>query len=386
MNLFAGQYEGLRVFITGHTGFKGFWLASWLLDLGADVAGYSLDVPTDPSGFKALGLEKRLRHINGDVRNRESLADALSDFKPHVVFHLAAQALVRPSYEEPAMTFESNAMGTLNMLEAVRRSDSVKALILITSDKCYRNDEWVWGYRETDHLGGKDPYSASKACAELIAQSYFHSFFGQGAPGPKAATVRAGNVIGGGDWALDRIVPDCARAFAARKAVHIRSPWATRPWQHVLEPLSGYLWLGACLLAESMGKELSVLPCNRESFNFGPPSDVNATVEEVAIALAGHWPGFDYTTGTESKTDKKESTLLKLCCDKALAYMAWKPALTLSESISLTAEWYREYYTLQDIESARPDKDQTALMHALTVRQISKYAEKAALGGLRWAK
>lgn len=386
MNLFANQYEGLRVFITGHTGFKGFWLATWLLSLGAEVAGYSLDVPTTPSGFQALGLENRLRHITGDVRDREALTDAVSDFKPDAVFHLAAQALVMRSYEDPALTFESNAAGTLNMLEAVRRAPSVKALTLITSDKCYRNDEWVWGYRETDHLGGKDPYSASKACAEIIAHSYFHSFFGPGAPGPKAATTRAGNVIGGGDWAADRIVPDCARAFAGKKSAHIRSPWATRPWQHVLEPLSGYLWLGACLLAEAKGQELSRLPCSRESFNFGPPADVNATVREVAEALARHWPGFSYTAGAGPKPDQKESSLLKLCCDKALAHLAWKPALTLSESIALTAEWYREYYNMREIDAARPEADEEGAMHSFTVRQIAQYVDKAAQGGLVWTK
>lgn len=385
MNLFAKRYEGLRVFVTGHTGFKGFWLTAWLLDLGAEVTGYSLDVPTKPSGFVALGLEKSIRHITGDVRDRENLARALGECKPHVVFHLAAQALVRPSYEDPALTFESNAIGTLNVLEGVRNTPSVKALVLITSDKCYRNDEWVWGYRETDHLGGKDPYSASKACAEIIAHSYFHSFFGQDT-GPSASTVRAGNVIGGGDWALDRIIPDCARAFADQEPVYIRSPWATRPWQHVLEPLSGYLWLGACLLAEQEGKTLASLPCNNESFNFGPPADVNATVEEVVLALARHWPGFRYTTGTDAGSAKKESTLLKLCCDKALAHLSWKPALTLEESIAFTAEWYREYYTVHAIEQAQPGASHTAAMRALTKRQISRYAERAAQGGLLWTK
>lgn len=385
MRLFANQYENLRVFITGHTGFKGFWLATWLLNLGAEVAGYAVDVPTAPSGFEALGLESRMRHITGDVRDREALADAVSAFKPHAVFHLAAQALVRPSYEDPALTFESNAIGTLNVLEAVRRTPSVRALVLITSDKCYRNDEWVWGYRETDHLGGKDPYSASKACAEIIAQSYFHSFFGREAAGPRAATVRAGNVIGGGDWALDRIVPDCARAYARRETVHIRNPWATRPWQHVLEPLSGYLWLGACLLADENGRRLSALPCNRESFNFGPPADVNATVEGVALALGEHWPGFAYSADPEARPDHKESTLLKLCCDKALAHLAWKPALTLAQSIALTAEWYREYYDLQAIQG-KGAHDATGAMHAFTVRQIAGYADTAAQGGLIWTK
>lgn len=379
MDLFANQYRGRRVFITGHTGFKGFWLTTWLLHLGAEVAGYSLNVPTTPSGFEALGLEQRIRHISGDIRDRARLAAAIQDFKPEAVFHMAAQALVRPSYEDPVLTFESNAIGTMNVLEAVRKTPSIKALVLITSDKCYRNDEWVWGYRESDHLGGKDPYSASKACAEVIAHSYFHSFFGQNVSSPLAATVRAGNVIGGGDWATDRIVPDCARAFAENKTVHIRNPWATRPWQHVLEPLSGYLWLGACLLREKEGKGSTPLPCHGESFNFGPPSDVNATVEEVALALSEHWPGFSYSTDKNACPDKKECTLLKLCCDKALAHLNWKPALVLTESIAFTAEWYKEYCLGAQGKNA-------ADIYALTVKQLEAYAEKAAGRGLEWTK
>ena len=389
MKLFANVYQGRKVFITGHTGFKGFWLSAWLLSLGADVTGYSLSVPTTPSGFEALGLKKRMRHVTGDVRDRESLTGALNAYKPDIVFHMAAQALVRLSYDDPAFTFESNALGTLNLLEAVRGCPSVQALVLITSDKCYRNDEWVWGYRETDHLGGKDPYSASKACAEIIAHSYFHSFFGAENSGPRAATVRAGNVIGGGDWAMNRIVPDCARAYAAGRPVLIRSPWATRPWQHVLEPLSGYLWLGACLLAESMGHRLSAMPCNRESFNFGPPADVNATVEEVVETLAGYWPGFTHSSERNTQPDKMESTLLKLCCDKALAHLNWRPTLFLEESIAFTAEWYREYYNLRST-TEQPGQNggqgKEALMHTFTIRQIVRYAEKAAEEGLIWTR
>ena len=389
MSLFADHYKGRRVFITGHTGFKGFWLTSWLLELGAEVAGFSLDVPTSPSGFSVLGLEKRIRHFRGDVRDLAALKTAFAEFKPEIVFHMAAQALVRPSYADPVLTFETNAMGTLNVLEAVRAFSSVEALVLITSDKCYRNDEWVWGYRENDHLGGKDPYSASKACAELIAHAYFSSFFSRG---PHVATVRAGNVIGGGDWALDRIVPDCARAWSEGRPVSIRSPMATRPWQHVLEPLSGYLWLGACLLQENKGLGCGpfsgVRPCNRESFNFGPPADVNATVQEVVTTLTVHWPGFVFSIDGEGQGAKQESTLLKLCCDKALAYTGWKPALVLDESMAFTAEWYRYYYELVNGNAgmgeggiAQSDAD---AMYAFTARQIAAYAAKAAHGGLIW--
>ena len=247
--MFGHIYEGRRVFVTGHTGFKGSWLTAWLLQMGAEVAGFSDAVPTAPSHFDVIGLGGRIRDYRGDVRDRKALVEAMREFKPEIVFHLAAQALVRASYDNPADTIEVNAMGTLNVLEAVRVTPSVEAVVSITSDKAYRNDEWVWGYRETDHLGGYDPYSASKGCAEIIAHSYFKSFFGDPVNAPYCATTRAGNVIGGGDWAADRIVPDCARAWSEGREVEIRSPHATRPWQHVLEPLSGYLWLGAKLFA-----------------------------------------------------------------------------------------------------------------------------------------
>lgn len=207
--MFANAYQGRRVFITGHTGFKGSWLAAWLTRLGATVAGYSDGIPTEPSHFSAMRLADHMLDVRGDIRDRESLINAMREFKPEAIFHLAAQALVRQSYADPAGTFEANMLGTMNVLEAVRACPTARAVVMITSDKCYRNDEWVWGYRETDHLGGADPYSASKACAEIISHSYFQSFFKDG---PACATVRAGNVIGGGDWAQDRIVPDCARA------------------------------------------------------------------------------------------------------------------------------------------------------------------------------
>ena len=222
--MFANCYKGRRVFITGHTGFKGSWLAAWLSQMSATVCGFADCVPTSPSHFEAMHLEQHVQDMRGDIRDRDAVVRAMKEFRPDVVFHLAAQALVRKSYEDAPLTFEANMLGTLNMLEAVRQCPSVEAAVFITSDKCYRNDEWVWGYRETDHLGGDDPYSASKGCAEIIAHSYFKSFFKDG---PACATVRAGNVIGGGDWAADRIVPDCARAWAAGQAVQIRSPWAT---------------------------------------------------------------------------------------------------------------------------------------------------------------
>lgn len=335
--MFSNAYKGRRVFITGHTGFKGSWLAAWLTRLGATVGGFSLDIPTQPSHFNAMHLEKHIEDFRGDIRDRHTLVTAVQRFRPDVVFHLAAQALVRKSYEDPVFTFEANMLGTMNILEAVRQTPSVQAVVMITSDKCYRNDELVWGYRETDHLGGADPYSASKGCAEIIAHSYFQSFF---ADGPACATVRAGNVIGGGDWAQDRIVPDCARAWANGAPVQIRSPWATRPWQLVLEPLSGYLHLGSRLLDNGQ------YPFNPrgQAYNFGPAADVNNTVAEVVEALARHWPGFSSEMDQTGQAGMKECTLLKLCCDKALAHLGWKATLTFDETIRYTAEWYHRFY------------------------------------------
>ncbi|MDR2800192.1 MAG: CDP-glucose 4,6-dehydratase [Desulfovibrio sp.] len=378
--MFDNIYKGLRVFITGHTGFKGFWLTTWLLELGAEAAGWSFGVPTSPSGFHALGLERRINHFDGDMRDRERLEATLKAFAPDIVFNLAAQALVRKSYADPVETFAVNAVGTLNLLEAVRNTPSIRALVLITSDKCYRNDEWVFGYRETDRLGGNDPYSASKACAEIIAHSYFHSFF---ATGPlRAATARAGNVIGGGDWAEDRIVPDCARAFAKRRPVGIRSPEATRPWQHVLEPLSGYLHLGARLLLENTDKGHGL---HGEAFNFGPPAEVKASVGDLAKALLQYWPGFSISAdpdGPDKGRGKKESTLLKLCCDKALALLDWKAVLSFAETVHFTARWYNSYYQGMDaMEKGSPAPD----MYALTVGQIGDYCALAQERKLTWA-
>ncbi len=368
--MFANAYFGKRVFVTGHTGFKGSWLVEWLLSLGATVGGYSLGLPSNPANSAVLAQKERIAEYTGDVRDAAYLAQAVAEFKPQVIFHMAAQALVRPSYEDPAGTFATNAMGTLNLLEAVRKTPGVEAVVCITSDKCYRNDEWVWGYRETDHLGGEDPYSASKACAEIIAHSYFKSFFKDG---PRMATVRAGNVIGGGDWASDRIVPDCAKSWAAKEPVSIRSPWATRPWQHVLEPLSGYLWLGAKLLMNDPAA--CVMPLDKEAFNFGPAADVNATVAEVAKELGVYWPGFAVQIDPAASAGKKECTLLKLCCDKALAHLNWKATLPFAETIRFTAEWYRAYYT-----------EGAAVMGDFTRKQIAEYAAKAAAKDLAWAK
>ena len=270
--MFDNIYKGKRVLITGHTGFKGSWLCSWLLDLGATIAGYSVDVPTEPSHFQALGLSDRIEHFQGDVRNKSSLKKTIGKFCPDIIFHLAAQSLVRKSYEDPVLTFETNSLGTLNLLDCLRDQPSVIATVIITSDKCYENVEWLWGYRENDRLGGKDPYSSSKACAELITKVYMESFFKE--KGPNIATTRAGNVIGGGDWAIDRLVPDCVRAWSKKEEVVIRNPKATRPWQHVLEPLSGYLAVGQKLLQGNSA-------VRNQSYNFGPTAKVNQSVGDL---------------------------------------------------------------------------------------------------------
>jgi CDP-glucose 4,6-dehydratase len=258
--MFANTYENRRVLVTGHTGFKGSWLCSWLLELGAQVAGFSLNVPTVPSNFEAIRLRERLAHFEGDIRDRNALFRVVQAFKPEMIFHLAAQSLVRLSFGDPILTFETNTLGTLNVLECLRQSAQPLAGVIITSDKCYQNQEWTWGYRENDILGGDDPYSASKACAELIFRAYDRSYY-QKESKLRVATTRAGNVVGGGDWAPDRIVPDCVRAWSRGQPILIRHPHATRPWQHVLEPLSGYLWLGARLWQgeEALGGNPSIL-------------------------------------------------------------------------------------------------------------------------------
>lgn len=370
--MFSNIYANRNCLITGNTGFKGSWLSTWLLSLGARVNGYSLPAPTSPACYYELGLNQRMPTITEDVRDLTELSSAVAEVRPEIIFHLAAQALVRESYRDPITTFQTNMLGTLNVLEAARRCESVKAVVVITSDKCYRNDEWVWGYRETDYLGGPDPYSASKGCAELISHAYFQSFFQ--ASGPACATVRAGNVIGGGDWALDRIVPDCARAWQAGKPVQIRSPQATRPWQHVLEPLSGYLWLGARLLDNNIDGH-SPWQVRGESFNFGPPGDAIHSVAEVVKSLAAHWPGFSFDLAAIDPAAPAECGLLKLCCDKALAFLDWKATLDFEETIRYTADWFARFY-------AGASEDE---MWNYTLGQIAAYANAAQNRGLAWA-
>lgn len=363
--MFEGVYSGKRVLITGHTGFKGSWLCAWLLRLGAEVAGFSIGVPSEPSNFKVLGLRGKIKHYEGDIRDFKSLAKVFDAFKPEVVFHLAAQAIVRRSYDDPVLTFETNTLGTMNILECLRQRPTVRAAVIITSDKCYKNVGWTWGYRENDMLGGDDPYSASKACAELICASYIKSYLDKGTP--MVGTTRAGNVIGGGDWAPDRIVPDCVRAWSDKKPVFVRYPHATRPWQHVLEPLSGYLWLGAMLWN---GDPKAV----GESFNFGPPADVNQSVEELIKVMAQNWTGNSWETNSSGATQRNEASLLKLSGDKALNKLGWYATFSFSDTVRFTSDWYRRYY-----------ENGSKLMYDLTLQQIEEYSEKAREKGLLWA-
>lgn len=356
--MFQAAYKGQRVLVTGHTGFKGSWLTTWLLKLGAEVTGLSKDIPTSPSMFNSLGLVSRIRHIEGDVCDLAKLREVVQAVKPSFVFHLAAQAIVSTSYEDPVETFSTNTMGTLNVLEALRGTQHPCVAVMITSDKCYDNVEWVWGYRETDALGGKDTYSGSKGAAELVIKSYAASFFSSNHP-VRVVVGRAGNVIGGGDWARDRLVADCMRAWSEGRAVEIRSPSSTRPWQHVLEPLSGYLALGARTCKNSS--------FHGHAFNFGPRSEENHTVVELLTDLAHHWGhvSIDQAYKITGQLPFREASLLKLNCDKALLKLNWSPTLHYEETTRLVASWYAAYY------------QQQTDMNALTIEQIDFYERNA---------
>lgn len=334
-------FRGKRVFITGHTGFKGSWLAFLLHEVGANVMGFALEPMGDVNHFNLLSLNKKIRHVVGDVCDERHLIKSLCDFKPDYVFHLAAQALVRPSYSDPTSTFKINVLGSTHLLDAVRQCESVRSLVYITSDKCYENVEWIWGYRENDRLGGRDPYSASKAAAEIIFSSYDRSFF-SGSPTLGTATTRAGNVIGGGDWAIDRIIPDCIRAIEADKPIILRNPNATRPWQHVLEPLSGYLSLATKLYDEP--KQWG------GAWNFGPLTDETRTVREVAEAII-HYLGQGRIEIESSGQQVHEAGLLQLNCDKAHQLLGWHPRWTADKTLEATASWYKIAMEGGDVES-----------------------------------
>ena len=366
--MFKNVYRGKRVLITGNTGFKGTWLSIWLLKLGAKVYGVSNDIPTKPSIYYHLKLSEKIYHYDEDVRNLEKLSKIIKEIKPHFIFHLAAQSLVSLSYSDPIKTLSTNVIGTANLCEILRNSTFPCNAVIITSDKCYDNVEWVWGYKEDDRLGGKDIYSGSKGAAELIFKSYFHSFFKMNKTNIKIASARAGNVIGGGDWAKDRIVPDAMRAWSDGKYVEIRSPNSTRPWQHVLEPLSGYL---------SLGEKISSNPnINGESYNFGPKATYNQTVEKIIIDLSKLWK-FKKSFRTYKivqNADFKEANLLKLNCDKALFDLKWVPTLTYNYLIDFTSSWYFEFY------------NKNTSMLDYTLMQISDYENIGKEISNDWAK
>lgn len=365
--MFKNYYSGKKVLITGHTGFKGSWLTSWLLRLGADVVGASKDVPTNPSMFEETRLAGRICHHQVDTRDLPAIHQLISDVRPDYVFHLAAQAIVSVSFADPVETFTTNTIGTMNILEALRRLNRPCVAVLITSDKCYDNVEWIWGYRETDSLGGKDVYSGSKAAAELVIKSYLHSFFHNEDNPVRLGIGRAGNVIGGGDWAKDRLVVDCMLAWNEGRTVEIRSPRSTRPWQHVLEPLSGYLTLGMAL---AEGNE------HGAAFNFGPRAEHKHTVVELLGDLGGFW-GLNNPEDAYRITDNipfQEAGLLKLNCDKALYHLGWEPNLDYAETIRMVSEWYYAYY--------REKRD----MYAFTQRQLSEYEQFAGERGRVWTR
>jgi len=338
---FRSTYENLPVFLTGHTGFKGAWLSEWLLSLGAKLTGFSIDVPTTPSLFENLSLGTGLTDLRGDIRDPGVLGKAMTQAQPSIVFHLAAQALVRESYEDPIGTFATNIMGTANVLEAARQVPSVRAVVVITTDKVYENNESGRPFAESDPLGGHDPYSASKAGAEIVFSSYARSFFS--ASPVKLASARAGNVIGGGDWASNRLVPDGARAWGRGEKLIVRNPGSVRPWQHVLEPLSGYLRLGQLLLEKPEG-------VTGESFNFGPAEDLTKSALDLVLEMERHWPGTSHEIRSLSD-GKKEAGTLSLDPAKAKAKLGWKPRLSFSETAAWTMDWYREYAKKGDIRS-----------------------------------
>jgi CDP-glucose 4,6-dehydratase len=365
--IFADAYRGRRVLVTGNSGFKGSWLTAWLLKLGADVTGISKDVPTQPAMFEELKLAGRIAHVQGDVRDLGTMRSLIETTRPDFVFHLAAQSIVSTSYADPVETVTTNVVGTMNILEALRTTGHPCVAVLITSDKCYDNVEWVWGYRETDRLGGTDIYSGSKAAAELVIRAYLHAFLCKD-HGVRVGVGRAGNVVGGGDWAQNRIVADCMRAWSNGSPVEIRSPQATRPWQHVLEPLSGYLALGLALTRQPQ--------MHGEAFNFGPRDEQNRTVMELLSDLGRHW-GFASSEQFYQVTPKvafHEAGLLKLNCDKALFHLKWEPNLEYAETIRLVGEWYTAFYR------ARAD------MYAATMEQIAAYERIGAERGRIWTR
>ena len=360
--LFGGIYKDKVVLLTGHTGFKGSWLAYWLTQMGAKVVGYALEAPTNPNHLEYLDFD--MVSIIGDIRDQKKLDATFKKYQPEIVFHLAAQPLVRLSYDEPIETFDTNVMGTIKVFEACRKAPSTKAIVNITSDKAYENKEWIWGYRENDPMGGYDPYSASKGCAELVVNSYRNSYFNLLDYGKNhnllLASCRAGNVIGGGDWAQDRLMTDIMLSVSRQEKVQIRNPHATRPWQHVLEPLSGYLAIGQKLLEGN--KSFA------EGWNFGPENEGSITVQKVVESVKKYWDDIDYTIDTVDK-NPHEANLLKLDCSKANILLNWKSVWNSDTTFEKTVTWYKEFYQNK---------------HILTLENLQSYIKDATDKQIAW--
>lgn len=357
MRSLCEAFRNKKVLVTGINGFKGSWLCTWLKILGANVSGYSLNPPSDVSMWELIGIQKDIQFIYGDIRNLNQLSRIITDFSPDFVFHLAAQPLVRKSYSEPIVTFSTNVMGTVNILESIRLNNKPCVFINVTSDKCYENSEWVWGYREMDPMGGHDPYSCSKGCSELVTSSYRRSFFSSGSFNihqVAVASARAGNVIGGGDFATDRLIPDLVKAYEQKKTLYIRSPNSIRPWQHVLEPLSGYLQLAARMQNEG------VKFCG--SWNFGPSDDDTKTVGHV-VEVFSRFLNDELNWQANDSHQPHEAKLLKLDCSKARHILNWKPKLDLHTALEWTAQWYTQYI------------NNPGALRQLTEKQIANYSE-----------
>lgn len=365
--MFGDIYRGKKVLVTGNTGFKGSWLTVWFLQLGAKVYGLADKVLTEPAMYNVTGLENKLeKQFWIDIRDREAVEKAISEVKPDFVFHLAAQAIVSTSYKNPFDTITTNVVGTASILDAIKNADWQMTAVLITSDKAYDNVEWIWGYRENDAMGGKDVYSGSKGAAELTIKSYWHSFI-KNKENIRLGVARAGNVIGGGDWSADRIVVDTVKAFSEGRPVEIRSPKATRPWQHVLEPLGGYLRLGQALASGEC--------INGEAFNFGPKAEQTKTVRQLVENIATLW-GINPADNVKvtGQIPFNEATLLKLNCDKALAYLGWHSTLVYKETVEFVTAWYKRYYNGEQN------------LYEFTQHQIEEYVEKAKNQSLKWTE
>ena len=363
---FSNTYRGKRVLVTGHTGFKGAWLCEWLVSLGANVSGFALQPPTNPALFDQLQLADRINDCRGDIRDAAAIAERVRCVQPEFIFHLAAQPLVRLSYDQPVETYSTNVMGTIHLLEAARQLNGRCTIIAVTTDKCYENREWVHSYREEDPMGGYDPYSSSKGAAELVIAAYRRSYFSSPNSGIRLASARAGNVIGGGDWALDRIVPDCIRALSKNELIVVRNKVATRPWQHVLEPLSGYLWLGA-QLAKGDTQHLALA----SGFNFGPALSSNRSVAGLVNEIIKHWPG-----QVDCQIDPNavhEAKLLSLAINKSQHYLNWSPVWDFERTIAETATWY-----LRNKQSSQQGA-------AAAVAQIAAYTSDAGAMSLPWS-